>query len=476
MVVFFRRNFILLTLCIFASAGLSVRLRAAVPGKLPAMSYLDNRVIRVGVDLRMGGAITWLSKSGSKINLINNYHHNYGRSLQMSDYSGPVPYIPPGKTIAPAWRSLGWNPVQAGDAFHHASRVLFCKNNDARSLVVRCIPMQWPLDNVPSRCTFETRLTLDGPTVRVSNVMTVFRKDHTQYPAMRQEMPALYTSSHFYRLFTYNGDRPFTGAPTVLIDPASRIAKALSGFPGGVPIPVLWFSHPLMTENWAALVDKSGFGLGIWEPGSYRFAGGFFGRPDKGGPDSYASGYASPRQTEIIDHNIRFAYRYVLIVGTVKTIRQYVYAHAHPVRSPVWRFKRSRRHWSYINARDTGWPIKGRLNISLAQGNPEMIGPVAFWRASQNPVLYIDAKFTKAHGRGGVFWRGIHAPGFSAGNSLTFPIRGDGRYHLYAIRLAASKTYRGAMIQLRVDPVLDWHGRAGAWCAVRSIGFTAPQK
>ncbi|MGC8625695.1 MAG: hypothetical protein ACP5VQ_10600 [Phycisphaerae bacterium] len=444
---------------------------ATIPEKLPPMSYLDNGVIRVGVDLRMGGAITWLSKSGDRINLINDYDR--GREVQMSDYSGPIPYIPPGKQILPAWRSLGWNPVQAGDAFGHASRVTYFQNS-GRSLVVRCIPMQWPLDDVPSHCTFETQLKLEGPAVYVSCVLRAFRKDHTQYQAVRQEMPALYTSSRFYRLFTYKGAKPFTHAPVSCLDPASRIAKALSATPSGLP--VLWASHALMTENWAAMVDKSGFGVGIWEPGSYSFASGFFGRPGLGNPHSYASGYMSPRQIELIDHNIRFAYRYILIVGTVKAIRQYVYAHAHRVLSPVWRFDRCRRHWSYVHAHDTGWPIKGHLNISLAQGDPEMIGPVAFWQASQNPVLYIDAKFTGAHGAARVFWRGIDTPGFSAGNSLTFPIRGDGHYHIYAIRLAASNTYRGAMIQLRVDPVLDWRGRPDAWCAVRSIGFMSPRK
>ncbi|MCL5945846.1 MAG: hypothetical protein M1472_03195 [Planctomycetes bacterium] len=61
-------------------------------------------------------------------------------------------------------------------------------------------------------------------------------------------------------------------------------------------------------------------------------------------------------------------------------------------------------------------------------------------------------------------------------NSLTFPIRDDGRYHLYTIRLAEAKKYHGAMIQLRVDPVSDWHGRPDAWCAVRFIGFEPPRK
>src|SRR5258708_1645120 len=37
----------------------------------PQMSWLDDGVIRLGVDLQLGGAITWLSRSGDATNVIN---------------------------------------------------------------------------------------------------------------------------------------------------------------------------------------------------------------------------------------------------------------------------------------------------------------------------------------------------------------------------------------------------------------------
>ena len=100
MMIWSRRNFCVSALGLLVS---SVMAGAAVPEKLPTMSYLDNGVIRVGVNLQMGGAITWLSKSGSQTNLINDYDR--GREVQMSDYSGPVPYLPPGKQISPTWQT-----------------------------------------------------------------------------------------------------------------------------------------------------------------------------------------------------------------------------------------------------------------------------------------------------------------------------------------------------------------------------------
>jgi len=74
------------------------------------ISYLDNGVIRLGVDLRLGGSITYLAESRNKVNMINS--HDWGRQIQMSFYSGPQPFAPNGKQPAKTWAGLGWNPIQ----------------------------------------------------------------------------------------------------------------------------------------------------------------------------------------------------------------------------------------------------------------------------------------------------------------------------------------------------------------------------
>ena len=75
------------------------------------MSYLDNGVIKIGINLDIGGAITYLSPSGSKENAINS--HDWGRQIQMSFYSGPNPYQPEGTEVRESWKFLGWNPIQS---------------------------------------------------------------------------------------------------------------------------------------------------------------------------------------------------------------------------------------------------------------------------------------------------------------------------------------------------------------------------
>ena len=59
------------------------------------MSFLDNGDIRIGVNLGLGGAITYLSEEGSTVNMINSY--DLGRQVQQSYFSGPDQFLPPGR-------------------------------------------------------------------------------------------------------------------------------------------------------------------------------------------------------------------------------------------------------------------------------------------------------------------------------------------------------------------------------------------
>src|SRR5207247_4261220 len=119
-------------------------LMGAAPATQPAnLSFLDNGIIRVGVNLDAGGAITHLSAASENAeNLVNNW--DWGRQIQMSHYCGPVPFTPGGTQPAKVWETLGWNPVQAGDHFHNRSQVTE-HHNDGKTITLTCIPMQWPL-------------------------------------------------------------------------------------------------------------------------------------------------------------------------------------------------------------------------------------------------------------------------------------------------------------------------------------------
>ena len=62
------------------------------------MSWLQNDRIKLGVDLDLGGAITFLASMKDGSNVINNF--DLGRQVQLSFYGGPVPFEAKGQKPA----------------------------------------------------------------------------------------------------------------------------------------------------------------------------------------------------------------------------------------------------------------------------------------------------------------------------------------------------------------------------------------
>ncbi len=319
----------------------------------PRMSFLENAEIKVGIDLSLGGAITWLSGSDGE-NRVNNFDH--GRQIQLSYYGGPVPFEAAGQKPAAHWRHLGWNPIQAGDDFRNGSKTLEHRN-DGREIYVKCVPLQWPLHAVPGDCTLESWLALEGPVLKARARLVNARSDRTAYPARLQELPALYANAAFHRVVSYTGDQPFSGGLFQTV-PSSTTSHPWS----------FWFG----TEHWSALLDDEGQGLGLITPGRVWFTGGFAGQPGSNDTRANATGYLAGQAHEILDPDIIHEFRYEVIVGSVEQIRARAATHASQT-PPVWQFQADRQGWHYRDARDAGWPIDGQLDI-LADGNdPQLL-------------------------------------------------------------------------------------------------------
>lgn len=452
-----------------ALGGPGVSAEPAAPGKNPdeAMSWLDNGRIRLGVDLSIGGAVTWLSEAGCGTNMINSA--DWGRQIQMSFYSGPVPYVPEGATVNPHWKGLGWNPIQSGDVYGTRSRILEHRN-DGKVLYVRCVPMHWPLKNVPGECEFESWFQLEGATVLARSRLTNRRPDRTQYAARDQELPAVYCNGPWYKLVSYLGDKPFTDAPpTVLVDRDDG-----KGWP--------WRTF-YSAEHWAALLDKDDRGVGLYLPDGYLFSGGFSGRKGAGGAKDGPTGYMTARHVELLDHNIVYTYGYTLIVGDLKAIRQYVYDRSRRKAPPAWRFLADRQHWYPRNATDAGWPVREGWAVQLGKKDAALVGPKTFWRAEDAPTLYVRAAFvTKAPAVTVTFqrfdavdagdwpqWGESRRPAPGPAGRVPVAIKGDGKVRTLKIDLGGQKDYRGAMTQLCVL-LPEEEGTV----RVHSIGFSKP--
>lgn len=432
------------------------------------MSFLENDQLRLGANLAIGGSITHLStKSGP--NMINSY--DWGRQIQMSFYSGPIPFEPDGKKPSADWAGLGWNPIQSGDCYNNTAKVLE-HSNDGKVIHIKCRPMQWPLNNVPGECDFESWFRLDGNIVRARCQLTNRRSDKTQYPARTQELPAVYTNGKWYKLVSYLGDRPFTKAkPTVLVDRNDG-----KGWP--------WrnFYTP---EHWVALVDESNQGLGLYLPGACGFTGGFAGEPKGSGePKSSQTGYMGVTIPEILDHNIVYTYDYQLIVGSLEEIRAYVYKCERSRSLPSWDFKSDRQHWTCHNITDKGWPIKEGLSFALGPKNATAASPHTFWRAEDAPKLTLRAGFKTPAKSAKILlqpydslaagdwaqWGPEQAkrPAPAPPVEIPFPIEGDGHLRNIEIDLASHSKYRGAMTQIKIL-LPDGEGSA----IIRSVNFNA---
>ncbi len=413
------------------------------------MSWLENDRIRLGIDLARGGAITFLAEMDGE-NVINN--HDLGRQVQLSFFSGPVPFSATGQQPAEHWHHIGWNPIQSGDDFDNTSRILE-HTNDGKRIHVACVPMQWPLNNVPGDCRFDSWLELEGPVVKVHARLTNSREDRTPYPARLQELPAVYANAPFHRVVSYQGTRPFSG-------------DAFG------PVPVPDGKHPwsfwMGTEGWAALLDEQDHGLGLITPGRIHFTGGFAGQPGPNDTLGNSTGYLAGQGQEILDHDIVYEFRYELVLGSVDEIRERAARHR-PETLPAWTFANDRQSWHYQNASDRGWPIEGQLEVSITGNDPQFISPFVFWQAEQTPYLIIEAAFATPHRQGVVMWQAFSEKGFSGGHLATFPITGDGEFRKHVVRLSDHPDYRGAMVRLRIDPP----GEAGSAVKVRSVKLSA---
>lgn len=415
------------------------------------MSFIQNQQIRLGIDLQKGGAITWLSPINGE-NIINSF--DLGRQIQMSFYSGPVPYEEAGQRPADHWRHLGWNPIQTGDDFAHGSRIIE-HTNDGSTLHLRCQPMQWPLNNIPAECEFEAWLTLDESAVCGRFRLINRRTDKTQYPARQQELPAVYVNAPFYRLITYTGDQPFLDSKTEQLDTQPK-----SHHP--------WISWQA-TEGWAALVNESGWGLGVWSPTSQHFTGGFAGKPGPNDPKSIATGYIAPLSTETLDYKIEYEYHARFILGTTEEIREYVARQPRPKTPLKWDFHHDRQHWHLENAIDSGWPMNGEWRIHWNHADPQFISPFCLWDSKATPELEINAAFSTTQDVAHLLLHPHGAADFDGAHPIAFKVQTDGEYHVYRVPLPAS----GSFIRLRLDPPggADQTGSA----RIRSIRITTPR-
>ncbi|WP_131818384.1 hypothetical protein [Planctopirus hydrillae] len=362
-------------------------IRQRVRAHRPEMRWIENESIRLGVDLNLGGAITWLSTTQHPENMVNNW--DWGRQIQMSFYAGPAKFRVEGKEVAPAWADFPWNPVQAGDHFGNASKTIAFEQ-DKHSLKVTAIPMQWSLNNAPCECQIVSVIQLDGHQVRMINQLENQREDATFYPARDQELPAVYLTGNFNRLISYRGQAPWTHEAWEEIEHHPQ--------PGEFPWLRLYGS-----EGWIALVDQAGYGCGLWQSNNPTFLGGIADHrsvkarresPQSGvGTYDFPTGYLASVRPEHLEAGKSYVYETRLVLGSIDEIRTSIAKLADQSGLPHWSFEKDRQGWTWqgsesaIHACQRLPEGKEVLSGVVTCGAVHLVSPPCVWQLAKSRRL-----------------------------------------------------------------------------------------
>jgi len=270
---------------------------------------IDNGIIILKIDTTRGGAISYLSKSGTTRSIVN--ISDEGRYIQQSYYAGKsLDRKTEGQSSH--WSPWSWNPIQVGDYNRNRAKILSLKK-EGNELYVKCIPMQWDMNNKPAEAEMEQWTTLQGSVLKVHNRLTCHRSDQIYGDSILndQELPAVYPISALKNLYTYTGAVPFSNAP--LDNPV--VVNLASGF---------WGIYPTVSEHWMAFVDDNLWGMGIYNPACTRFLAGMAGKPGGEASDGSTS-YIAPVKKALLTKYCVYEYDYYVIIGTLTEIRSTIY-------------------------------------------------------------------------------------------------------------------------------------------------------
>lgn len=267
-------------------AGAAPAVKPDEAAKAEPWVYLDNGVLRLGVDKASGACIGYLSASGSTRNLLN--HYDRGRFVQQSYY---------GDADGSLWGKQEWryNPVQGGD-YKGAPAILQDLRVQATSLYAKITPRHWANGALLSEVAMEQWIELKGALVQIKFRMTYAgQKTHA---ARHQEIPAIFVEPQFDTLVTYEGDQAWTN---------DVVARKQPGWPNQMQ---------RLSEHWVAYVDDKDFGVGAYIPIAneatcYRY---------QGGANSNCS-YVAPLATFALKPGLVFEYTAFLTLGTSSQIR-----------------------------------------------------------------------------------------------------------------------------------------------------------
>lgn len=259
-------------------------------------SYLDNGIVRIGVDLSRGACVAHFGDGKSKRNLLN--HYDAGRYLQQSYY---------GDRDGTDWNGKPWryNPIQGGDWKGKAAGLdAFERSTNPPFLRSTTTPRHWAGARLCEEMEMRQTIRLEGRLAIIDFSMKYDGPDHQQ--ARHQEMPAVFVDGALKRFFHWTDGKRKEASPRILGENGKPGEKGLG--------------TGRSDKAWFAYVDETGRGIGIHTPGTpdftcYRALGN-----GETGPAGSACSYVAPIRTFTLKKGMRLDYRVYLTTGTLKEI------------------------------------------------------------------------------------------------------------------------------------------------------------
>ncbi len=171
---------------------------------------------------------------------------------------------------------------------------------------VKTLPKHWASGEDISTATMQQWVELKGPVAHIKYRFEQRAGDN--HPATHQELPAVFVQPHLRNLVLYDGTQPWTDGP---------VTRSVPGWPN---------EYKQMSEHWAAYVDASDYGIGVYVPVANELTCYRFGASESA---AGACSYFAPIRTFAITRDFEWQYDVFVTVGTLKEIRsRFVELHA----------------------------------------------------------------------------------------------------------------------------------------------------
>jgi hypothetical protein len=263
---------------------------------------IEDAAVRVGIDRKKGGAITWLSTQSYQQNMVN--IADPGRLIQQSYYAGRrVDRRADGQHRS--WSPWSWNPIQGGgvgaggDAGTWSRVTKFQRTEN--SLHSECVPKLWDMADEEAEAVMRQWTSLEQGVPGVIRVRCEFeslRQEGDRWGEARnspQELPACYFTRNFSDVRSYLGNSRW------------RAEHQQPGPPWGQAQP------PLRAM---ALFEAQGNGVAVFSPacrGHWNFGPHGTGNTDM--PTAGPCMHVAPVDRVPMGHRSILRYRYWIVTG-----------------------------------------------------------------------------------------------------------------------------------------------------------------